>query len=126
MDEPTFAFGHYNVASMYPSMVAVIGNGLDAVAAIWQTPAPIFVRLGDFAMLRSLFQSAARCWRRAAIVLPLAAVAGCASWDWRGPGFKDQPNIGRSADPLFPATKGNGFFGQSTKARQIERNLGVE
>jgi hypothetical protein len=44
----------------------------------------------------------------------------------RGSGFKDEPKIGRHADPLFPAVKGTGLVGYSTKAQQIERNLGVD
>jgi hypothetical protein len=78
-------------------------------------------------MLCSLHKSSAFGWRRAACLLAaLVWVSGCASWDWRGSGFKDEPKIGRSADPLFPAGKAGGLFGQSTKARQIERNLGVD
>ena len=66
-------------------------------------------------------------WRRKVLVLGLCAVvAGCASWNPRGPGFKDEPKIGRPANPLFPANKATGLWGYSTKARQIERNLGVE
>lgn len=51
---------------------------------------------------------------------------GCAWPDWRGPGFKDEPTIGRRNPSLNPSSKGNSAFGFSTKAQQIERNLGVE
>jgi hypothetical protein len=60
------------------------------------------------------------------LLLGCILASGCAWPDWRGPGFKDEPKIGRRNDSLFPANKGNSAFGFSTKAQQIERNLGVE
>jgi hypothetical protein len=57
----------------------------------------------------------------------LLALSGCANWSWRGPGFNDEPKIGRKPveTPLAP-NQGASLYGYSTKARQIEQNLGVE
>jgi hypothetical protein len=57
-------------------------------------------------------------------VMACALAAGCSSWDWRGPGFRDEPFLGRKPDPA--QGKATGMAGLSTKSRQIERSLGVE
>ena len=57
----------------------------------------------------------------------LCALPGCAHSPWRGPAFRDEPKIGRKPleSPLAP-NQGASLYGFSTKARQIEQNLGVE
>jgi hypothetical protein len=57
----------------------------------------------------------------------LLALPGCANWSWRGPSFTDEPKIGRKTveTPLAP-NQGATLYGYSSKARQIEQNLGVE
>jgi hypothetical protein len=65
-----------------------------------------------------------RSWRPCVVWLSLGCGlwGGCAWPNLRGPAFKDEPKIGRHAD----AKKSDSMFGFSTKAQQIERNLGVE
>jgi hypothetical protein len=60
------------------------------------------------------------------LVLAAGAVGGCAWPNLRGPSFKDEPKIGRSSSPRTASAGGGNMFGFSTKAQQIERNLGVE
>ncbi len=57
----------------------------------------------------------------------LLALSGCAHAPWRGPSFHDEPKIGRKPveTPLAP-NQGASLYGFSTKARQIEQNLGVD
>lgn len=57
----------------------------------------------------------------------LLALPGCANSTWRGSSFQDEPKIGRKPveTPLAP-NQGASLYGFSTKARQIEQNLGVE
>ena len=71
----------------------------------------------------------ARLAQALASVGVLSALIGCSGWDHavRGSPFKDEPKIGRttpntSITPNRPAS----LYGFSSKARQIEQNLGVE
>lgn len=57
----------------------------------------------------------------------LFALTGCAGWDIRGTPFKDEPKIGRKpAEGALTPNRGASLYGFSNKARQIEKNLGVE
>lgn len=81
-----------------------------------------------------IFDLRKRAARSGCYALALAglfcALPGCAQVPyvpWRGPAFHDEPKIGRKPveSPLAP-NQGASLYGFSTKARQIERNLGVE
>lgn len=48
---------------------------------------------------------------------------GCSRWDMRGKGFDD--DTGRMARRLRPPADEKQFSGLDTRAREIERNLGV-
>ena len=62
-----------------------------------------------------------------AVAGTFCALSGCANSSWRGPGFKDEPKIGRKpVDSTLAPNQGASLYGFSTKARQIEQNLGVE
>jgi hypothetical protein len=63
-----------------------------------------------------------------AIAVALFALSGCAVSDYlRGPSFHDEPKIGRkSVDSSLTPNRGASVYGYSSKARQIEQNLGVE
>lgn len=57
----------------------------------------------------------------------LVALSGCTLPSLRGPAFSDEPKIGRkSSDAALAPNQGASVYGFSTKARQIEQNLGVE
>lgn len=59
-----------------------------------------------------------------AVVLAISATPGCQQWDPRGPGFDDSfRELGGYERPRDKSTQAFGF---STKAREIERDLGVE
>jgi hypothetical protein len=49
--------------------------------------------------------------------------AGCQRWNWRGDGFGD--NTGRFAEKLRPPADERGFSGLDSRAREVERDLGV-
>ncbi len=49
--------------------------------------------------------------------------AGCQRWNWRGDGFGD--NSGRFAEKLRPPADERGFSGLDSRAREVERDLGV-
>ena len=62
-----------------------------------------------------------------AVAAVLCALPGCANSSWRGPGFTDEPKIGRKpVDSKLAPNQGASLYGFSSKARQIEQNLGVE
>jgi hypothetical protein len=65
---------------------------------------------------------------RGLLCLVLGSSAGCCcTWpNLRGPSFQDEPKIGRSSSPKTASAASGNMFGFSTKAQQIERNLGVE
>lgn len=57
----------------------------------------------------------------------LLALPGCTFPSLRGSAFNDEPKIGRkTVDPTMSPNQGASVYGFSTKARQIEQNLGVE
>lgn len=63
-------------------------------------------------------------WCRIGIVIVALSSAGCAHVNWRGDGFSDSlAEIGRQ---LRPMTDNGDQFGVSTKAREIERDLGYK
>jgi hypothetical protein len=65
-----------------------------------------------------------RCWRLAAAAWLLLFGPGCAVWDdLRGPGFSK--DFRGWADSLRPKEAQSQTWGFSTKAQQIERDLGV-
>jgi hypothetical protein len=55
--------------------------------------------------------------------LALSAPAGCARWNWRGEGFGD--NSGRWAQKMRPPADEKQFSGLDSRAREVERDLGV-
>ncbi len=62
-----------------------------------------------------------RCWLP--LVLVLGAIAsGCARWNWRGDGFRDQDV--NDAAKLRPSTGGQ-KAGFDNRAREIESDLGI-
>jgi hypothetical protein len=57
----------------------------------------------------------------------LFGLSGCMLPSLRGPAFNDEPKIGRKpVDSTVSPNQGASLYGFSTKARQIEGNLGVE
>lgn len=69
--------------------------------------------------------------RRLSLLMALAgvlvALSGCALPSLRGSAFADEPKIGRkSSDAAMAPNQGASVYGFSTKARQIEQNLGVQ
>ena len=64
--------------------------------------------------------------RRAAVFSAVVLFAGCTGVDFRGPGFDDEfYQIGRKLRPQPVKRTEGDFMGISTKARQIEENLGI-
>ena len=67
--------------------------------------------------------SIARRRRFSVVILGLLALPGCAAWDPRGTGFGDE--LAQWGQNLRPKGDAASPYGFSTKARQIERSLGV-
>jgi hypothetical protein len=76
-------------------------------------------------MLRIFFRfSTPRRWLPLAMLCALVTLGGCSLCDWRGTGFSEKPDSG-FAPSRFRAPGSGEYFGSSTKAREIERNLGI-
>jgi hypothetical protein len=58
-----------------------------------------------------------------AVTFLCALPAGCQRWNWRGEGFGD--SSGRFAEKLRPPADEKQFSGLDTRAREVERDLGV-
>jgi len=65
-----------------------------------------------------------RIWSLGRILLLMVVLAGCAGWNVRGEGFTDN-DLSEFCEQYRQADLGTGPAGFSTKARQIERSLGV-
>jgi hypothetical protein len=66
---------------------------------------------------------AARTGPIVAAIALMAATGCCSQWDMRGKGFGD--NSGRWAQNMRPPADESQFSGLDSRAREIERNLGV-
>jgi len=70
--------------------------------------------------IRSLTVSFA--WLILAAAAALAS-SGCARWDWRGKGYRDEST--GWTQQLRPPADAKQFTGLDARAQEIERNLGV-
>ena len=101
---------------------------LDAVGGFWHTPAPTpEVGAGcwseDPPMHSHKPNRSGAGWSLLAAIATVALMSlGCTRHDLRGPGFRDQ--FGDWGANLRPRANTTDRFGYSTRAQEIERNVG--
>jgi hypothetical protein len=105
-----------------PSSTIAIAIDLDRQHAICDTPASFSGKALRLAMIPFTLPTYRNIWCVVLTAFCLLA-AGCANWNPHGGGFGDES--ARWGEKMRPPTNPGNLIGYDTRAREIERNLGV-